>query len=133
MLSYCLFRWLTYEAAVGRIVEQHEGLKLYFTTMCLEDPTATNDLILLTVKDPLFKPFMHFVLYVLGRFNELNTAFQAEVPALYELKPSIHQFVVELGHNFLTSEYLEGLEDASHLNAHHSSAYVPLQDIYVGK
>ncbi len=126
-------RWLSLQNAVRRLKEQLDPLKLFFVKEVEKNPKATTDLVLELLMDPLTKPYLEFMEYVLSTLNDFNTIFQSEVPLLHELKKSFNRLVKNFACNFMDADYVRQQNDAQHLDPQLSSKFVPLECTYVGE
>ena len=125
-------RWLSLENCIARLLEQLDALKLYFTALVLDEPTTAHIQLLKSLKDPFTKPFFEFMIYTLGRFNELLAHFQSETPMLFEVQPRVNELIVELSKNFMKSEHLEQIENPANISLEDETVLLPLNDIYIG-
>ena len=78
-------RWLSLHAAVARILEKWEPLKLYFIHRDLEDRLETTSLISTTMADPSVKLYLILLKLILPKFNNLNLMFQKQEPTIHLL------------------------------------------------
>ena len=125
-------RWLSLEACVNRILEQHNALKLYFTAEVFDDTTKASQTILPNISLALHIPLMEFMSYVLHEINELNTVFQSTTPMLYDMKPRIHKQIRDFALNFMQRSYVMQTDPAA-LDVMNSDFLLPSVDIYLGK
>ena len=86
-------RWLSLEASVLRILEQIPALILHFDAEALDEKMKDAANIACRLRDPRTKPFLLFMKYALGMFNDFNTVFQSEKPLLYDLKNRVFSLI----------------------------------------
>ena len=67
-------RWLSLLRCVGRYLHQYEGLKSYFLS-CSEQSAKVIS-ITTTLENPLTKPLLHFLTYILPSMDHFNRLFQ---------------------------------------------------------
>jgi len=82
-------RWLSLEAAIKRILELWDPLKVYF------EEASVNDLHKL-MEDPSLKIYLEFLSVFLGRINALNRYFQKEVSEILEAKNHLFKAYVNM-------------------------------------
>lgn len=71
-------RWLSLHPVVERILEQWEALEMYFADAVKEEKNASDDRILLYLRDKQVHLFFLFLDWVLPKFKRLNAYFQTE-------------------------------------------------------
>ncbi|XP_074027797.1 zinc finger protein 862-like [Leptinotarsa decemlineata] len=71
-------RWLSLQAAVERVLQSWDALKLYFTNAVFTDDLRITSQILENLKTPIYKIYFSFLSYALGYVNTLNKEFQSE-------------------------------------------------------
>ena len=131
MLSPGQTRWLSLEASVLRILEQLPALILYFDAESLDEKMKDAANIASRLRDPRTKPFLLFLKYALGMFNEFNTVFQSEKPLLYELKNRVFSLIKNFASNFMHSRYVRSTYP-TRIDPTLSNQYLPLHQIYLG-
>lgn len=82
-------RWLSLESVVLRLLEQYNALKLYFVDALVNDRLLAAETILQKLNDPLSKPFLQFLKFILPIFNNLNREMQSTSPQIYHLRTKI--------------------------------------------
>ena len=75
ILKHCPTRWLSLLRCVGRYLDQLDGLRSYFLS-CSEAETSKVVSILLRLSNPLTKPILHFLAFILPPMDRFNHLFQ---------------------------------------------------------
>ena len=75
ILKHCTTRWLSLLRCVGRFIDQFEGLKSYFLS-CGEAETSKVVSIIERLENPLTKPLLLFLSYILPSMDRFNRLFQ---------------------------------------------------------
>ena len=75
ILKHCTTRWLSLLRCVGRYLTQFEGLKSYFLS-CGEAETAKVQRIIQRLENPLTKPLLLFLSFILPSMDKFNKLFQ---------------------------------------------------------
>ena len=75
ILKHCTTRWLSLLRCVGRYLSQFDGLKSYFLS-CSEAETSKVVNILRRLENPLTKPILHFLSFILPSMDRFNRLFQ---------------------------------------------------------
>ena len=74
ILKHCPTRWLSLLRCVGRYLAQYQGLKSYFLS-CREQSAKVVS-ITKRLENPLTKPLLHFLAYILPSMDRFNRLFQ---------------------------------------------------------
>lgn len=124
-------RWLSLESVVLRLLEQYDALKLYFVDAVVNDMLLAAETILQKLNDPLLKPFLHFLKFILPIFNNLNREMQSTSPQIYHLRTKIlgvYKIILEC---FIRRDLILNcaIEKIDYKNVHN---FLKLEDIYVG-
>ena len=75
ILKHCPTRWLSLLRCVGRYLAQFDGLKSYFLS-CGEAETSKVVNIIRWLENPLTKPILHFLSFILPLMDRFNRLFQ---------------------------------------------------------
>lgn len=75
VLKHCTTRWLSLLRCVGRYISQFDGLMSYFQS-CSEAETRKVVSILQRLENPLTKPLLHFLSFILPSMDKFNRLFQ---------------------------------------------------------
>ncbi|XP_058811207.1 uncharacterized protein LOC131676097 [Topomyia yanbarensis] len=78
-------RWLSLEAVINRNLERFDELKLFFSFQVKYDHNPTANRILTHLNDPMTKPIMLFLNYILPLINNANQTFQSENSQFFEI------------------------------------------------
>lgn len=78
MLHPSQTRWLSLIAAVERVLEQWDALKLFFTDAKFNDKSNAAEQIYFWLHNPYLKLYLLFLKYVLPKFTKLNEYFQTK-------------------------------------------------------
>nr|XP_027217073.1 uncharacterized protein LOC113809631 [Penaeus vannamei] len=95
-LHVCQTRWLSYHAAVKRLLEQWEPLKLYYFNIIAEERLHATISILDTMNEPSTKLYYTFRNLILPKFNQLNL--------LQKQGPTIQMYLGSEMHCLIQSE-----------------------------
>lgn len=74
ILKHCTTRWLSLLRCVGRYINQLEGLKSYFRSSDEETNKVRN--ILEKLENPLLKPLLFFLKFIMSSMDKFNRVFQ---------------------------------------------------------
>ena len=75
VLKHCPTRWLSLLKCVNRYLSQYQGLQSYFLS-CEEAETVKVRSIVSRLENPLTKPLLHFLAFILPSFDRFNRLFQ---------------------------------------------------------
>ncbi len=75
VLKHCTTRWLSLLLCVGRYISQFDSLMSYFRS-CSEAETSKVVSILQRLENPLTKPLLHFLSFILQSMDKFNRLFQ---------------------------------------------------------
>lgn len=75
ILKHCTTRWLSLLRCVGRYFSQYDGLKSYFLS-CDESESSKVQSIIDRLENPLTKPILLFLSYILPSMDRFNRLFQ---------------------------------------------------------
>lgn len=124
-------RWLSLESAVNRILEQYNALVLFFTDAAISERVLAAENILNDLRDPLTKPFLQFLQFVLPLFNNLNKEMQSEKPKIHNLYNSISSSYKVLLEYFIKREIIE-TQPLRAINYRDPGNFLPLEELYLG-
>ena len=74
ILKHCTTRWLSLLRCVGRYLDKLEGLKSYFLSS--DEQTNKVKYILERLQNPLLKPLLHFLKFIMSAMDKFNRVFQ---------------------------------------------------------
>nr|XP_029727988.1 uncharacterized protein LOC115266161 [Aedes albopictus] len=130
MLHPSQTRWLSLEAVVSRNLERLSELKLFFSFQQNYDQNQTARRILTHLNDPMTKPILEFLNYVLPLVNRLNRKFQSEASEYIGIYGEMKAFYLLLLNNLCGDKYIKNLRN---INApDFEENILPLHSIYVG-
>ena len=131
LLHVSATRWLSLHAAVARLIEQWNAIKLYFQGRGLEERLLSVDIINEQINDPSIYCYMHFLNYILSHITKFNLLFQRETPTIH----LIHENISEL-YKFLlctfSHEHFDGKRNLNEIDPANQSYHKPLNQIYLG-
>lgn len=123
-------RWLSLNAAVSRVLEQYEALKLYFRSEEFDKVTGALE-INVALNNPINKLYLQFLEYILPTFTDLNTEFQSENPKVQKIYAQMSSAYKLLLSYYIKPNYLSNTE-INKLQFRNPDHYLPLNDIYLG-
>ncbi|XP_061724987.1 uncharacterized protein LOC133530945 [Cydia pomonella] len=131
ILHPCQTRWLSVHAAVSRVLEQYQALKLFFIDASLNDEVLAATNILQKINDPVTLLFLQFLDFVLPIFNKLNKEMQSEHAKIHVLYDQVCTCLKTLFECFLKRDYVKNtvLEKIEYKNPH---MFLNLDDMYFG-
>ncbi|XP_076049510.1 zinc finger BED domain-containing protein 5-like [Oratosquilla oratoria] len=132
MLHVCQTRWLSYHAAVERLLEQWEPLKLYFINCSAEDRLHSTISILDTMNDPSMKLYYTFLNFILPKFNHLNLLFQQQEPTIQVLHKKCHDLYTDLLRCLFKRDEINMANDIASLDLDNEALYLPVNQMYLG-
>ncbi|VEN37309.1 unnamed protein product [Callosobruchus maculatus] len=119
------------KAAVARILENWEALILFFTEECFEDNLHSTQQILDNLKNPIYKVYLNFLVYVLEVVDKLNLEFQSENPKLHLLLRRVKDLYRTILRNFIKKSHLDTIPLES-LDPGNPRYFIELNNIYLG-
>lgn len=131
ILHPCATRWLSLHMAVKRILEQWQPLKLYFSSIFLEERLGAVDKIHESLNDPSIFMYLTFLDYILPKLNTFNLIFQSKGPTLHLLLEKIQDVYISILNIF----YHPGSITRARLHLidpKNKSQHVPVNQIYLG-
>ena len=131
MLNSSSTRWLSLEAVVSRNLERFDELKMFFTFQVNYDRNQTANRILNHLNDPMTKPILLFLNYVLPLINKLNRTFQSEAPEYTQIYSKTRTLYLTLLSNVCDEQYLQNMGTKSSFRDFEKHLKDP-KDIYVG-
>lgn len=117
---------------VKRVLEQWQGLKLFFTTEVFEEKDfARPGRILEKFNDHEYELYLTFLSHILPMINKLNIEFQSEKPKIYLLFERITSLYKTILKYFLKHQFVDtaNISEINPLNVHQ---YLASEDIYLG-
>lgn len=130
MLQPCQTRWLSLGAAIDRVLEQYEPLKLYFGIESFDGVSGADE-IQISLNNPVTKLYLEFLQFVLPIFSNMNTEFQSEAPKIHLLYSKMSFSFKLLLSFYLKSDYLK-ITDLKNLQFKNPDNYVQLDKLYLG-
>ena len=117
ILKHCPTRWLSLLRCVGRYLDQLDGLRSYFLS-CSEAETSKVVSILLRLSNPLTKPILHFLAFILPPMDRFNRLFQKSTQnTTCQLYTEMSRLVRMYASNLLMPESITAVNnDLSQLN-----------------
>ena len=79
ILKHCPTRWLSLLKYVDRYIKQYDGLKSYFLSSD-EAETVKVRSIVSRLENPLIKPLLHFLSFILPSVDRFNRRLQRTLP-----------------------------------------------------
>lgn len=131
MLHPSQTRWLSLESAVNRMLEQYKALVLFFTDAALSERVLSAENILNDLRDPLTKPFLLFLQFVLPIFNNLNKQMQSEKPEIHKMHTAISITYKVLLDYFIKRDVIER-QPLNGINYKDPANFLRLEEIYLG-
>ena len=117
ILKHCTTRWLSLLHCVDRYITQFDGLKSFFLS-CSEAETSKVVSILQRLENPLTKPLLLFLSFILPSMNKFNRLFQKSTQnTTCQLYTEMSRLVRLYASNLLKPEYIVAVgDDLSKLN-----------------
>ena len=111
ILKHCPTRWLSLLKCVDRYIKQYDGLKSYFLS-CDEAETVKVRSIVSRLENPLTKPLLHFLSFILPSVDRFNRLFQKSTEnTTSQLYDEMSRLVKLYAANFLTTEAVLAAND----------------------
>ena len=111
ILKHCSTRWLSLLKCVDHYLKQYDGLKSFFLS-CEEAETAKVRSILSRLKNPLTKPLLHFLSFILHSVDRFNHLFQKSTEnTTSQLYDKMNRFVRLYASNFLSEDIILAASD----------------------
>ncbi|KAB0790621.1 hypothetical protein PPYR_14935 [Photinus pyralis] len=124
-------RWLSLNEVVGRIIEQWDALKLYFTNTWLSDRLVATEQIFNALNDPFMKLYYLFLLWILPKFTEFNKYFQSARVVITELHTKIVSLYCDILMCYMDRVYVQTTPVES-INPNDSSKFISVNNMYLG-
>ncbi|KAJ8914868.1 hypothetical protein NQ315_014881 [Exocentrus adspersus] len=126
-------RWLSLEAVVKRVLEQWQGLKLFFISEVSEEKDfARPNSILEKLNNYEYELYLNFIAHVLPMVNKLNIEFQSETPKIHLLFERITSLYKTILKYYLKRQYVDNINNILKLNPLNAYEYLPNDNIYLG-
>ena len=104
ILKHCPTRWLSILRCVKRYLKQFDGLRSFFLS-CEEAETAKVQSIVARLDNPLTKPLLHFLSFILPSVDKFNRLFQKSTQnTTSQLYDEMNRLVRLYASNFLTAD-----------------------------
>lgn len=111
VLKHCPTRWLSLLKCVDRYLRQYDGLKSYFLS-CDEAETVKVRNIISRLENPLTKPLLLFLSFILPSVDRFNRLFQKSTEnTTSQLYNEMNRLVRLYASNFLTSDTILAAND----------------------
>ena len=111
ILKHCPTRWLSLLKCVDQYLRQYDGLKSYFLS-CDEAETVKVRNILSRLENPLTKPLLLFLSFILPSVDRFNRLFQKSTEnTTSQLYNEMNRLVRLYASNFLTSDVILAASD----------------------
>ena len=110
LLKHCTTRWLSLLRCVNRYISQYDGLVSYF--LSCEEETAKVRSIIERLENPLTKPILHFLSFILPHMDRFNCVFQKSTEnTTSQLYSEMSRLVRLYAANVLTTEAIKSVGD----------------------
>ena len=110
ILKHCPTRWLSLLRCVGRYLSQYDGLKSYF--LSCDDQSAKVRSISERLQNPLTRPLLLFLSFILPSIDRFNIVFQKSTEnTTCQLFDEISRLVRLYASNLLTKETIVAVGD----------------------
>ena len=110
ILKYCPTRWLSLLKCVDRYLRQYDGLKSYFLS-CDEAETVKVRSIISRLENPLTKPLLFFLSFILPSVDRFNQVFRKSTENTTSQLYEMNRLVRLYASNFLTSNTILAAND----------------------
>ena len=111
ILKHCPTRWLSLLKCVDHYLRQYDGLKSFFLS-CEEAETAKVRSILSRLENPLTKPLLHFLSFILPSMDRFNRLFQKSTEnTTSQLYDDMNRLVRLYATNFLSDDSILAASD----------------------
>jgi len=131
LLHVCATRWLSLHAAVERLLQQWNAVKLYFQGRGFEERLIAVDNINTQMNDPSIYCYLRFLNYILCHITKFNKIFQRETPTIHLIQDGISELykflLCTFSHEHIVSNHLLNEIDPSN-----ESLHKPLHQLYLG-
>ncbi|XP_011858405.1 PREDICTED: uncharacterized protein LOC105555964 [Vollenhovia emeryi] len=124
-------RWLSVLAVVSRLLEQWEGLKLYFAEKLVSEKLLSVEQIYNALNDPLIHLFYLFLEWVLPKFVTLNRYFQSDKVVIVNLYSKMKVAYTDILCSYMDRMYVLQTRLAD-LDPTNESKYINVQSMYLG-
>ncbi|KAJ8915278.1 hypothetical protein NQ315_014786 [Exocentrus adspersus] len=131
MLHPAQTRWLSLQAAVDRVLENWDALRLFCQGEYLEENLHNTKHIMDSLENPIYKIYFTFLSYILDQVNRLNLEFQSEKPKLHLLLKRSSDLYRSILRNYITQEVVIG-QTLNNINPSNPRIFLPLEKVYFG-
>ncbi|CAD6235984.1 GSCOCG00012450001-RA-CDS [Cotesia congregata] len=131
-------RWLSIRAVVERLLEQWDGLFLYFNNDQIATEENKSDVarILRCLQNPTMKLYYHFLLWSLPKFTDLNKLFQSEKPLITAVHKKMSLTYLDLLKTFMDDKSYQynyiNMTSLKDINPSNEAKFKNIHNIYVG-
>ena len=133
ILKHCPTRWLSLLRCVGRYISQYDGLKSYFVS-CSEAESSKVANIIKQLENPLTKPILHFLSFILPSMDRFNRMFQKSTQnTTSQLYTEMSRLVRLYASNFLKPEFITAAgNNLQQLSSFTQSDILPYENLGLG-
>lgn len=116
IIKHCATRWLSLLHCIGRFLHQFDGLKSYFLS-CDEAETSKVVSIIRRLENPLTKPLLLFLSFILPSMDRFNRLFQKSTEiTTCQLYSQMSRLVRLFASNILKPGTICSVDNLSHLS-----------------
>ena len=131
ILKHCPTRWLSLLRCVGRYLSQYDGLKSYF--LSCDDQSAKIQNITARLQNPLTRPLLLFLSFVLPSMDRFNKVFQKFTEnTTCQLYTEMRRLVRLYASNLLSKEAIVAAGDDLHQLNLDSDNQLPDENLGIG-
>ena len=131
LLHVCATRRLSLHAAVERLLQQWNAVKLYFQGKGFEERLLAADTINAQMNDPSIYCYLRFLNYILSHISKFNKVFQRETPTIHLIHDSIAELYKFLLCTFSHAHFIATLS-LHEIDPANESLHKPLNQLYLG-
>ena len=131
LLHVCATRWLSLHAAVERLLQQWNAVKLYFQGRGFEERLLAVDTINAQINDPSNYCYLRFLYFILSRITKFNLLFQKESPTIHLIHDNISELYKFLLCTFSYDHIVCNLR-LNEIDPSDESIHKPLNQLYLG-
>ncbi|XP_053692536.1 uncharacterized protein LOC128740986 [Sabethes cyaneus] len=126
-------RWLSLENVVARNLELYSELVLFFTFQANHDKNQTACRILSHLVDPMTKPILLFLNYILPVVNKVNRLFQSEDSQFSEIYEEAKILVLIILKNMCVEDYVHRITEGEFSPTNYERFLKNEEQIYLTK
>lgn len=131
LLHVCATRWLSLHAAVERLLQQWNAIKLYFQGRAFEERLLVVDFINEKMQDPSIYCYLRFLNYILSHISKFNLIFQSKTPTLHLIHDNISELYKFLLCTF-SHEHMVSRLRLHEIDPSDELIHKPLSQLYLG-